>query len=485
MGGGRAHVVVVPYPAQGHVAPLMQLARLLHARGAHVTFVHTQFNHRRLLRAKGDAAVRASPAPGFRVEVIDDGLDLSVPQHDVAALVAAVRRNCLAPFRALLGRLADEAKQEEGGTPPVTCVVADVVMTFAPAAAREAGIPEAQFFTASACGLMGYFQFDELMKRGLIPLKDASCLTNGYLDTPLEWVPGMKHLRLRDMPSFCRTTDPDDTMVAVTLEQMRSAVGSTAIILNTFYELEKDVVDALAAFFPPLYTVGPLASFAPPAGGDGAAIDISIWQEDRECLAWLDGKAAGSVAYVNFGSVAVMTAAQTREFALGLAACGSPFLWVRRPDVVDGEEAAALPEALLGEVARGAGMVVPWCPQAAVLAHAAVGLFVTHCGWNSLLEAAAAGVPVLGWPVFAEQTTNCRQVCECWRNGAELPGQVESGAVAGMVREMMAGELGREKRAKAAEWKAAAEAATVEGGSSWRNVERLLDDVLLVGSDSK
>ncbi|XP_062178470.1 cyanohydrin beta-glucosyltransferase-like [Phragmites australis] len=156
----RAHVVVVPFPSQGHVAPLMKLARLLHARGAHVTFVHTQFNFRRLLRAKGEAAVRPS-APGFRVEVIDDGLSLSMSQHDVSTLVDSVRRNCLDPFRALLKQLADE---EEEGVPPITCVVPDVVMTFAPAAAMETGIPEAQFFTASACGLMGYFEYDELIK---------------------------------------------------------------------------------------------------------------------------------------------------------------------------------------------------------------------------------------------------------------------------------------------------------------------------------
>ncbi|GJN25080.1 hypothetical protein PR202_gb12865 [Eleusine coracana subsp. coracana] len=484
----RAHVVVVPYPAQGHVAPLLQLARLLHGRGAHVTLVHTRFYYARLLRAKGEAAVHGSASAScdgfrFRVEVIDDGLSLSVPQHDVAALVDAVRRNCLDPFRALLRRLQQ-----------VTCVVADVVMTFAPAAAREAGIPEAQFFTASACGLIGYSQYDQLIKRGLVPIKDASCLTNGgeYLDTPLDWVPGMPHMRFRDMPAFCRTTDPDDVMVAVTLEQMRSAAGSSAIILNTLYELEKDVVDALAAsFVPPIYTVGPLAqllasssSSAPCTDEDNTTglgpIDISIWEEDTRCLSWLDGKK--SVVYVNFGSVAVMTSSQTREFALGLAACGFPFLWVKRPDVVDnnaGEEVAHyLPHAFNDAVAKGNGLVVPWCAQAAVLRHAAVGLFVTHCGWNSLLEAAVAGLPVLGWPVFAEQTTNCRQVCEVWGNGAELPDQVESAAVARMVREMMEGELGREKREKAAEWKAKAEAATGKDGSSWRNVERLLQDLL-------
>jgi cyanohydrin beta-glucosyltransferase len=303
------------------------------------------------------------------------------------------------------------------------------------------------------------------------------------LNTPLDWVPGMKHMRFKDMPAFCRTKDPDDVMVAVTLEQMKSAVASKAIILNTFYELEKDVVDALAAFFPTVYTVGPLAEViasAAPAGGDTGlgVIDISIWQEDKECFSWLDGKADKSVVYVNSGSVAVMTAAQTREFALGLASCVFPFLWVKRPDMVEGEE-TLLPEAFLNAVERGAGLVAPWCPQAAVLKHAAAGLFVTHCGWNSLLEAAVAGLPVLGWPVFAEQTTNCRQLCWCWGNGAELPEQVESGAVVELVKDMMVGELGKEKRKKAAEWKVMAEAATVKDGSSWRNVDRLVQDVLL------
>ncbi|CAD6207660.1 unnamed protein product [Miscanthus lutarioriparius] len=372
----------------------------------------------------------AASSERFRVEVIDDGLSLSVPQNDVAGLVDSLRHNCLVPFRALLRRLGQEA--EEQGAPPVTCVVGDVVMTFAAAAAREAGILEVQFFTASACGLMGYLQYGELVKRGLVPFKDASLLTDDwYLDTPLEWVPGMSHMRLRDMPAFCRTTDPDDVMVSATLQQMESPAGSKALILNTLYELEKDVVDALAAVFPPIYTVGPLAEVIASSDSDSglAGMDISIWQEDTRCLSWLDGKPAGSVVYVNFGSMHVMTAAQAREFALGLARCGSPFLWVKCPDVVDGGE-VVLPEALLDEVARGGGLVVPWCPQAAVLKHAAVGLFVSHCGWNSLLEATAAGQPVLAWPCHAEQTTNCRQVCEVWGNGAQLPREVESGAVA-------------------------------------------------------
>jgi cyanohydrin beta-glucosyltransferase len=514
-----AHVVLVPFPAQSHVAPLMQLACLLLHRGARVTLVYTQYNYSHLVRAKGEAAVRPATAPpGFRVEVIDDGIPLSVPFQDLAVFVDSMERNCPDTFRALLRRLGQEVEEE--GTPPVTCVLADVVMPFAPAIAREAGIPEMQFFTASACGFMGYLQCAELIKRGLVPFKgtvsiavhsrdlyrqasslqqfdrsdylstitltDASLLTDdGYLDTPLPWVPGMRHMRLRDIPTLCRTTDPDDVIVPNIVQYMECAIGSKGIILNTLYELEKDVMDALAAIFSRLYTVGPLAEVIASAGSDAdaglGAMDISIWQEDQQCLSWLNGKAPGSVVYVNFGSVAIMTAAQVRELALGLARCGSPFLWAKRPDVVGGEE-VVLPEAFLDVVARGGGLVVPWCPQAAVLKHAAVGLFVSHCGWNSLLEAITAGQPVLGWPYIAEQTTNCRQVCESWGNGTELPREMEGGVVAGLVREMMSGDLGKEKRSKAAEWKAVAEAAVMKGGASWGGLDSLMEDLLAAGS---
>ncbi|PUZ69309.1 hypothetical protein GQ55_2G097400 [Panicum hallii var. hallii] len=463
----KPHVVLVPFPAHGHVAPHVQLGRVLRARGAHVTLVHTELHHRRLLLARGGEA--PADEGGLDVEVIPDGLSLDDPPRTLRAHHEAMERNCLEPLKALLRDML----RGRPGAPPVTCVVADTPMPFAAAAARAVGVPDVQFFTASACGLICYLQFPELLARGAIPLKPGY-ESDGSLDAPLEWVPGMKGVRLRDMPTFCHTTDADEWLVHFHIHQTRMAATSGAIILNTFYDMEKDVVDALAPLLPPLYTVGPLAGViaasSPPSSSPPASGATSLLQEDRECMAWLDGKAARSVVYLSFGSHASMKGARLREFAAGLARCGSPYLWVLRPDM-----------AAEVEVAGEGGLVVPWCAQEAVLAHPAVGLFVTHCGWNSILESVAAGVPVLGYPVLSEQTTNCRQVCTAWGIGGELPQEAGSEEIAALVREMMTGKKGMEARDKTLEWKRLAEASAKEGGSSYENIGRLMENVLLKG----
>ncbi|KAH7520523.1 hypothetical protein FEM48_Zijuj08G0152900 [Ziziphus jujuba var. spinosa] len=166
-GGGRKkpHAVCVPFQAQGHVGPMMHLAKLLHSRGFHITFVNTEFNHRRLIRSNGPDFVKG--LPDFVFDTIPDGLppsDRDATQYP-PAICESTRKNCLAPFKDLLRRL------NKSSVPPVSCIVSDGVMSFAIKAGEELGIPEAQFWTASACGFMGYLHFDELVKRGIVPFK--------------------------------------------------------------------------------------------------------------------------------------------------------------------------------------------------------------------------------------------------------------------------------------------------------------------------
>lgn len=162
----KAHVVCVPMPVQGHINPMLSLARILHQRGFHVTFVHTQQNYDRLIHSRGSQDVT-----GFRFEAIPDCRAAAEAdpdaRRDAASLCSSVTKNFSEPLRRLLSRLnSDDASF------PVSCVVSDISFSsFSVDAAEELGVPIVLFWTASACGLMGRLQVPRLIQEGLTPLK--------------------------------------------------------------------------------------------------------------------------------------------------------------------------------------------------------------------------------------------------------------------------------------------------------------------------
>jgi len=311
---------------------------------------------------------------------------------------------------------------------------------------------------------------------------DASYLTNGYLDTVIDWIPGMKGIRLRDLPSFIRTTNPDEIMLNFPMVECKRAQKASAIIFNTFDALEHEVLDALSSMFPPIYSIGPLQLLLNQIpDSDHKSIGSNLWKEDVECLEWLDKKEANSVIYVNFGSIMVMTSYQLIEFAWGLANSNQTFLWIKRPDLVDGDSAVLPPEFL--EETKERGLLASWCPQEQVLSHPSIGVFLTHSGWNSTIESLCSGVPIISWPFFAEQQTNCRYSCNEWGIGMEIEGGGKRGEIESLVRELMVGGKGKELKKKAVEWKKLAEEATSRPtGSSYVNIDKMINEVLLFAS---
>ncbi|XP_020089931.1 7-deoxyloganetin glucosyltransferase-like [Ananas comosus] len=475
----KPHAVCIPFPAQGHITPMLKVAKLLHSfHGFHITFVNTEYNHRRLLRSQGPAALDG--LPDFRFATIPDGLPYSDEDRmqDVPSLCRSTTTNCLPHFRKLLAELNDPSSDP----PKVTCVVSDAVMSFTLDAVKELGIPDVLFWTASAIGYIGYRYCRHLMEKGIVPLKDVGQLTDGHLETPIDWVPGAPNMRLRDFPSFIRTQDPDDFMVYFVLHETERTPMASAVLLNTFDDFERPVLEAMAAILPPIYTIGPLPLLARRIPhGPLSSVGSSLWKEEPACLQWLENKRPGSVVYVNFGSVTVMTNQQLIEFAWGLANSKYEFLWIIRPDLVKGDTAVLPPEFVEGMKERG--LMASWCPQEEVLRHPAVGAFLTHSGWNSTLESVCGGVPMLSWPFFAEQQTNCRYTCAEWGIGMEIDGDVKRKEVEGLIREIMGGEKGKEMKRRAMEWKDMAAKAAQEGGPSFANFDKLVGQVLLSKKD--
>ncbi|CAL5385942.1 unnamed protein product [Camellia sinensis] len=372
------------YPAQDHINPIVKLSKLLHQRGFHITFVNTEFNHKRLLKSRGPDSLNGLSS--FWFESIPDGLPESDADatQDNPSLCEFTRKHCLAPFKDLLSKLNDTASSN---VPPVTCIVSDGIMSFTVDAAEELGIPEVLLWTASACGFMGYEQYRNLIDKGFIPLKELhNKWVFGYscrLDTRYE------RYRLKDLPSFLRTTDLSDFMSDFVFGEIERARKASAIIFNTFENLEHNVLEALSSMFPPTYAIGPLHLLMNQINDDSLKlIGSNLWKEEPECLQWLDTKEPNSAVYVNFGSITVMTPKQMAE-----------------PDLVTGD-LAVLPSEFM-EATKERGLLASWCPQEQVLDHPSIGGFLTHSGWISTLESISSGVPMVCWPFSADQQTNC------------------------------------------------------------------------------
>ncbi|KAL5076283.1 hypothetical protein RYX36_015267 [Vicia faba] len=395
----------------------MQLAKILRSIGFHITFVNNEFNHRRLISSLGEDFVKGEP--DFQFETIPDGLPESDKDstQSIAALCDGTRKHCYAPLKELVKKLNNTPH-----VPQVTSIMYDGLMGFARKVAKDLGLADQQFWTASACGLLGYLQFDELVQRNILPYK--------------EWIEGMKDIRMRDLPSFVRTTTLDD-------------ISPLQFLGNHFPDRE-----------------------------NGFKFHGSnLWKNDVTCFKWLDQWEPDSVIYVNYGSIAVMSEEHLNEFAWGLANSKLPFLWIKRPDLVKGKgKSSPLPQDFLDEV-KDRGYITSWCPQSEVLGHSSVGAFLTHCGWNSSLESICEGKPMIGWPFFAEQQTNCRFICNTWGIGMDIKDDVKREEVTELVVEMIKGEKGKEMREKCQEWKRKVVEAADTGGSSYNDFNRLLKEV--------
>ena len=306
-----------------------------------------------------------------------------------------------------------------------------------------------------------------------------SHLTNGYLETKIDWIPGLKNICLKDLPSFIRTTDQDDVSLNYLICQTERASRASGIILNTFDTFEQDALDALSSMLPRIYTIGPLVLLANQIKDENLkSIDSNLWKEQPGCVEWLNSKKPNSVVYVNFGSITVMTPQQLIEFAWGLANSEKSFLWIIRPDLVVGDSAILPPEFVTKTKDRA--MIATWCAQEQIQKHPSIGGFVTHSGWNSTLESVCGEVPMISWPFFAEQHTNCRYSCTEWGIGMEIDNNVQRDVVEKLVRELMDGERGKEMKKNVIELKTKAEEATKPGGSSYKNMEKLIAEVLQV-----
>jgi UDP:flavonoid glycosyltransferase YjiC (YdhE family) len=249
---------------------------------------------------------------------------------------------------------------------------------------------------------------------------------------------------------------------------------SLAIIYNTIDCLENSSLAKLQQQCQvPSFPIGPMHSFA-------LASSTSLLEEDNSCLAWLDQQSCNSVIYVSLGSIAYMDVKQVVEMAWGLVNSQQPFLWVVRPGSIRGAEWIEILSKNLKESISERGYIVKWAPQKEVLAHSAVGGFLSHCGWNSTLESIYEGVPMICRPSFEDQRVNARYVSHVWNVGLELESELERGEIERVVRRLMVDEDGKDMRKRGKNLKERIELCIKEGGSSNNSLNKLIEMIVSI-----
>ncbi|OEL26879.1 UDP-glycosyltransferase 90A1 [Dichanthelium oligosanthes] len=456
------HVVIFSFMAKSHTIPLTHLAHLLRRRKlATVTFFTTPVNA---------AFVRAalSGADGMAV------VELPFPDHVIipgvptgAECVEALDSLFFLPaFVEAVSLLRPRFEEALTATrPPASVIVADAFLYWAPAAAAALGVRTLAFFGANV--------FAHVVREVCLRDNPAAALSGGNSDAVFT-VPEFPHVQLllEDIPF--PFNEPDLT-VAASIREMDGKIGkaiadSHGLIVNTFDAMERRYIEHWNRHVGPrAWPVGPLCRARPtPISRHGSA---PAW------MRWLDEKAAAGhgVLYVALGTMAAVSVAQLREVADGLEKSEQDFLWAVRP--VDADLGTGFEERV-----RGRGMVArEWVDQCAILRHGGVRGFVSHCGWNSVIESVSAGVPLAAWPMSAEQPLNAKLVVDELKIGIRVSakdgtgsGLVRSEEIARVATELMAGKKGVEVARNMAALGAKAREATEEGGSSWNAVQELI-----------
>ncbi|CAL9778976.1 unnamed protein product [Musa acuminata subsp. burmannicoides] len=455
----RVHVLAVPFPASGHMLPLLDLAHLLSARyGFAVTIVVTPKNlpHLSPLLARcPTVAPLVLPFPDNTN--LPPGVENAGPLYDVRLLM-----------RELSGLHDPLLRWARSWTDPPTAVLSDFFCGWTNGLATELGIPRLVFSPSGAlCLALGH----SLWRR----MPNISDPDHPDELVPFPSLPRSPLYPWRHLSAIYRRYEEGDPLSEFIKASFLANIGSWGFVFNTFAEIEKPYLEHLRDDLghARVWGVGPLA---PPGGGGERGGPSLVGAE--EVAAWLGNCAEGSVVYVAFGSLAVLSPAQAAALAAGLEQSGARFVWATRGVV-------PLPEGFEERVA-GRGLVIQgWAPQVAILNHPAVGSFVTHCGWNSVLEAVAAGVALLTWPMGADQFSNARLLEEevgtgvkACKGGDAVPDPDE---LARVVAESV-GEAGRARREKARELARRAAAAVEVGGSSYMELSEVAAELSKVAA---
>ncbi|KAJ8758797.1 hypothetical protein K2173_000518 [Erythroxylum novogranatense] len=460
----RTHVVMFPFMAQGHTLPLLDLAKAFSFKQIKVTIITTPSNATSIssnLDCSSNICLTELPFPSM--DELPRGCEntsqLPSMQYFVPFLFAT--KKLQKPFEQALKRML------ESDNPPI-CVISDFFLGWTLPICETLGVPRLVFHGMSVLSMA---------------ISKSSWMHKPHLKTtsvfdPID-LPNLKlpfTLTSKDLPAeILNAQNEDDPLSQYISEVGEADVNSWGVIVNSVEELENSYIPSFESFYArgKAWCLGPLFLY-----DKMKKVERSINQNHSSFITqWLDDQVSpDSVIYVSFGTQADVSDNQLDEVAFGLEQSGFGFVWVVR-------SRTWTLTTDVKENLRGRGLIIrDWVDQREILSHRATGGFLSHCGWNSVLESITAGVPILAWPMIAEQPLNARLIADGLGAGLSLNKFQNQGtetvvsrdAICEAVRELMGGEEGNKARERAQALGRVARRAVQIGGSSDSTLNKLV-----------
>ncbi|KAL3689241.1 hypothetical protein R1sor_015550 [Riccia sorocarpa] len=492
-------VWIVPLVYISHVRCFLQFAKQLARHGVTVTFFCNKEDAERLgINGPNNTILESWKRQGIDLRLkeygvkapqIADGVDDDGENRTRASLEEDkwVRANDeqTEKFEEIL------KQQLESGQSKPTCIISDYWCPGVHATAVKYGVPAWVFSSFPVGCAASVVYMSDLQSKGILKLP-ASALDNEAEE--LISLPGMPLMRINELDTMC-------TFVTSLLHPIGKRIGPTllraeVVLFSTFQELEpkplvefKKLLKNAAAKenreAGEVYTVGPILDCSSESLFGTPGKNGCEEKERDPCLKFLDSQVESSVLFAAFGCTWNLLPEQMQEIALGLESSGQPFLVSFQPPVKTAKYQTddifdVLPRDCV-EHTKGRGLFVPgWVPQVQILAHPAVGGFLSHCGHNSYLESVYMGVPLITWPIFCEQYMNARYIVDEIQVGIEVPRSaaipdlVDRKEVDAKVRTLFNSEQGKTARKNMMKYREMAVRSVSENGSTFNNMKTIV-----------
>lgn len=441
-GGGVLHIVMFPWLAMGHLIPFHHLSNLLASKGQQISFLSTPRNLSRLPKIPPSLSslINLIPLPFPHVPNLPPQSESSmdIPYQKAQLLKTA--------FDLLESPVAHFLKSTN---PKPDWIVYDYASHWLPPLAAELGVTAAYFSLFNAAN-MAFIGPPSMILDG----EYARTTAEDFTVVP-RWIPVASEIvyRRHEVAKFMESSEGNESGTNDAERFAVSIGGSDVVLFRTCVEFEPEWFNIVCELYnKPVVALG----FLPPqlVGNEEGGND----EKWAEIEVWLEKQRVNSVVYVALGTEATLSEEELTGLALGLERSGLAFFWVlRKPPGSTRDQLEMLPNGFMDRVMDRGWVYVDWAPQARILSHPAIGGFLTHCGWNSVIEGLSYGRVLILFPVMNDQGLNAR-LLGGKKLGVEIPrnewdGSFTSDSVSHSVRLAMVSEEGETLRANAREAK--------------------------------